>query len=538
MSFPLIPDTAPFSAEQRAWLNGFFAGMLGTGQAAGSSAGTPVLDRAGETPAPPAEEDHPWHDAALPLDERLQLAEGKPLASRLMAAMAQLDCGACGYLCQTYSAAIARGEEKDLTRCSPGGSDTAKTLKRLVSIEGPGVGGRESGVGRPSIGKLNGALNGHAGANKYSRTNPFTARIASVMRLTHQDAPKDTRHVAIDLLDSGLTYEPGDALGVCPVNCPDLVRGVIEQLHATGDEPVGADGSPLKPLREALATEFALNRCPTELLEMLSAAANDPVEAAQLRELAAADGGPVAGADLCEVLERFPSARPSLAELTAALPRLQPRLYSISSSLKRHPGQVHLTVGVVRFESAGRWRNGVASHFLGVRSNAGDPVRVFVHQSPKFRLPADSNTPIIMVGPGTGIAPFIAFLQEREATGAKGRNWLLFGNQYIEMDFLYREQLDRWADGSLITRLDVAFSRDSTDKVYVQHRMLQNGAELWSWLEAGAYFYVCGDAKRMAPDVDAALIEIARDHSRLSPADAKAYVAKLAKDKRYLRDVY
>jgi sulfite reductase (NADPH) flavoprotein alpha-component len=537
MSFPLIPESAPFSAEQRAWLNGFFAGMLGAGPVEGSSNGTAVLERAGETPAPQEEEDHPWHDPALPLDERLQLAEGKPLANRLMAAMAQLDCGACGYLCQTYSAAIARGEEKDLTRCSPGGSDTAKTLKRLVAIEGSGVGSRESGVGSPTNGKLNGSLNGHAGA-KYSRANPFTARIAGVTRLTHIDAPKDTRHVAIDLLDSGLTYEPGDALGVCPVNCPDLVQGVVEQLNATGDEPIAQPDGSSKPLREALAADYALNRCPAELLEILSAAARNSDDKRQLAELAAVEGGALAGADLCEVLERFPSARPALGDLAAALPRLQPRLYSISSSLKRHPGQVHLTVGVVRFESAGRWRNGVASHFLGVRSNAGDPVRVYVHQSPKFRLPADSSTPIIMVGPGTGIAPFIAFLQEREATSAQGRNWLLFGNQYLEMDFLYREQIDHWADGGLITRLDVAFSRDSADKVYVQHRMLQQGAELWSWLEAGAYFYVCGDAKRMAPDVDAALQQIARDHGGLSPADAKAYVARLAKDKRYLRDVY
>jgi sulfite reductase (NADPH) flavoprotein alpha-component len=316
------------------------------------------------------------------------------------------------------------------------------------------------------------------------------------------------------------------------------VRGVIEQLNATGDEPIALSGGATKPLREALATDVALSRCPAELLELLASAAKEPVEAGQLCELAATDGGPLAGADLCEMLERFPSARPAVAELIAALPRLQPRLYSISSSLKRHPGEVHLTIGVVRFESAGRWRNGVASHFLGVRSNAGDPVRVFVHQSPRFRLPADPNTPIIMVGPGTGIAPFIAVLQEREATGAKGRNWLLFGNQYIDMDFLYREQLDRWAEGGLITRLDLAFSRDSAQKLYVQHRMLASGAELWAWLEAGAHFYVCGDAKRMAPDVDAALVEIARDHGRLSPADAKAYVAKLAKDKRYLRDVY
>ncbi len=544
MSFPLIPETAPFSSEQRAWLNGFFAGLLNVGQASslpvGQVSNLPVENTAGSNPAP-HEEDHPWHDAALPLDDRLKLAEGKPLASRLMAAMAQLDCGACGYVCQTYSAAIATGDEKDLTRCSPGGSETAKTLKRLLAIEAPGARSQESGIssqGTKSNGKLNGSRSGHAASEKYSRNNPFTARIASVTRLTHEDAPKDTRHVAIDLLDSGLTYEPGDALGVCPVNCPDLVRSVIDQLGATGDEPIAVGGASPKPLREALATDFSLNRCPAELMEILAAAAREPTEAAQLCELAGADGGLLAGADLCELLERFPSARPALADLSAALPRLQPRLYSISSSLKRHPGQVHLTVGVVRFESAGRWRNGVASHFLGVRSGAGDPVRVFVHRSPKFRLPADPGTPIIMVGPGTGIAPFIAFLQEREATGAKGRNWLLFGNQYLHLDFLYREQLDQWADGGLLTRFDVAFSRDGAQKLYVQHRMLENGAELWSWLEAGAYFYVCGDAKRMAPDVDAALVEIAREHGRLSAADAKAYLARLSKDQRYLRDVY
>ncbi len=541
MTVPLIPDTAPFSSEQRAWLNGFFAGLLNVGQGASAPVGQvsnlPFEKTAGFDPAP-QDEGHPWHDAALPLDDRLKLAEGRPLASRLMAAMAQLDCGACGYICQTYSAAIAAGEEKDLSRCSPGGSETAKTLKRLLAIEGTGDRGQGTGDKRQANGKSSGSLNGHAGSEKYSRNSPFTARIASITRLTHADAPKDTRHVTIDLLDSGLTYEPGDALGVCPVNCPDLVRSVIEQLGVTGDEPIAVGGGPVKPLREALATDLSLSRCPAELLELLAASAQEPGEATQLSELAAADGGPLAGADLCEMLERFPSARPALPDLAAALPRLQPRLYSISSSLKRHPGQVHLTVGVVRFESAGRWRNGVASHFLGVRSNGGDPVRIFVHRSPKFRLPADPNTPIIMVGPGTGIAPFLAFLQEREAINAKGKNWLLFGNQYFSMDFLYREQLDRWTDGGLITRLDVAFSRDSMEKVYVQHRMQQNGAELWSWLEAGAHFYVCGDAKRMAPDVDAALVEIARAHGRLLPAEAKAYVGRLAKEQRYLRDVY
>jgi len=552
MTLPLIPESAPFTAPQRAWLNGFFAGVLGAAPAAVPrvTPGGPVVPPAGgaalvgAASAPPEEEDHPWHDPALPLADRLQLAEGKPLAHRLMAAMAQLDCGACGYLCHSYSAAIARGEEKDLTRCSPGGTETARALKALLAIEPPKSGGAAAAAAH--------ARNGHADAHSgnghvalqtspakgsYSRENPFRARIHSVARLTHPDSPKDTRHVAIDLLDSGLTYEPGDALGICPTNCPDLVQGVLEQLGGGGDESVTVAGREL-PLREVLQTDRTLSRARRPLLELLAASARDPAERRQLEELAEADGGPLAGADVCELLERFPTARPPLNEFLAALGPLQPRLYSISSSLKRHPGQVHLTVGVVKFESAGRWRNGVASHFLGVRSQPGDEVRVFVHASPRFRLPADPATPIIMVGPGTGIAPFMAFLQEREATAAPGKNWLIFGNQHFHYDFLYREQLDGWAERGLLTRLDVAFSRDSVDKVYVQHRMLEAGAELWAWLEAGAHFYVCGDARRMARDVDAALHAIVQQHGRLSVEEAEAFVARLRQTGRYAKDVY
>lgn len=531
MSMPLIPENAPFTAPQRAWLNGFFAGMYGQPVGQSTALSCPASITA-ESPVA-EDEDCPWHDSALPLSERLQLAEGKPLQQQLMAAMAQLDCGACGYLCHTYSAAIARGEEKDLTRCTPGGTATSKTLKRLLAIMPPQA-------EAPSAHKSNG--NGHLSivappASKFSRANPFPAKIHSVTRLTHVDAPKDTRHVAIDLLDSGMNYEPGDALGICPVNCPDLVQGVLGQLGASGEEIV-AVAEIDRTLREALATQINLARCDAKLLELLASAATAADDRRKLQELAAAEGGALAGADLREVLERFPSARPPLVDFVAALSPLQPRLYSISSSLRKHPGQVHLTVGVVRFESAGRWRNGVASHFLGVRSNPGDEVRVFVHHSPKFRLPKDPQMPVIMVGPGTGVAPFVSFLQEREATGATGKNWLLFGNQHFEMDFLYREQLDRWADGGLLTRLDAAFSRDAAEKVYVQHRLLQNGAELWAWLEAGAYFYVCGDARRMAPDVDAALHQIVAEHGRLSREEAQAFVTRLRKQNRYLRDVY
>ena len=261
-------------------------------------------------------------------------------------------------------------------------------------------------------------------------------------------------------------------------------------------------------------------------------------EASHLKKVLAEDvDGFLGTMDVFDVLLRYPSARPPLVDFIATLGKLQPRLYSISSSQAKYPREVHLTVGVVKYEHQGKWFSGVASNFLGVRSEPGAEIRVFVQKSPRFRLPGD-DTPIIMVGPGTGIAPFRSFLEQREIVGAQGKNWLLFGNQYFDYDFLYREELERWQDTGLLTRLDIAFSRDTAEKVYVQDRMLQNGAELWRWLQQGAYFYVCGDAKRMAVDVDKALQQIAIDHGQCDAAAAKVFVQHLAKEKRYLKDVY
>jgi sulfite reductase (NADPH) flavoprotein alpha-component len=446
-----------------------------------------------------------------------------------MAAMAQLDCGACGYICQTYSEAIANGTEKDLTRCSPGGGETAKALKQLVQLSPPAANGN---------GKMHPVST--TSSATHSRTNPFAAKLIESRRLTHPDAAKDTRHVAIDLLDSGLTYEPGDALGILPLNCPELVAGVLAALRAEGSERVPTSDGGSKSLRDALAGDYSLTRPRAELLGVLAQFAANSDEAVHLRRLI--DSGEadefLAPLDVLDVLNRFASARPPLVEFVAALGKLQPRLYSISSSQRMHAREVHLTVGVVRYESQGKWVHGVASNFLGVRSQPGDEVRVYIQKSPRFRLPADPQTSIIMVGPGTGIAPFRAFLEEREATSARGPSWLIFGNQHFHYDFLYREELDRWCDSGVLTRLDVAFSRDSSQKVYVQDRMRENARELWSWLQRGAYFYVCGDAKKMAVDVDQALQEIVAEQGRMSAADAKAFVQSLVKEKRYLKDVY
>jgi len=558
MTVPLIPESAPFSPEQRAWLNGFFAGAFGIGPSVSMSApqnGAPDTVTsarlgASDPVAPLNEEEYAWHDPALPLEERLKLAEGKPLEHRLMAAMAQLDCGACGYVCQTYSAAIAGGAERDLTKCSPGGSATQKQLKLIVAARQEGTNANGSTNG-DHPGAASGATHGAAfrangshgvlktsGTPGSSRSHPLRAHLLESRRLTHEEAAKDTRHVVIELGESGLQYVAGDSLGVLPINCPDLVDDVLNAYDATGDELVTVSGADPVSVRQALAECCALNRMRAATLECMASAATDARECADLRRLMANDDDEfLQSADVLDALMRFPSARPALQELVNSLGPMLPRLYSISSSPRKHPGQVHLTVGIVQFEVHGRVRNGVASSYLGVRSQPGDAVSVYVQPS-RFRLPADPDTPVIMVGPGTGIAPFRAFLEEREATRAPGPNWLFFGNQYFHYDYLYRSELDRWADCGLLTRLDVAFSRDTARKVYVQDRIREHGAELWRWLEAGAHFYICGDAKRMAVDVDQALREVIANHGHCSPEDAKQYTTNLAKARRYQRDVY
>ena len=526
ISVPMLPENAPFSPSQRAWLNGFFAGLVGarTNAAVGASSAVPAAP-----PVAEAEEEYPWHDAALSLDERLKLAEGKKPARQLMAAMAQLDCGACGYLCKTYSEAIAVGEEKDLTRCSPGGRETSKALKGLVAKLGTAA-----NPIAPSQVKVKKAESG------YTRLHPFPSRLVQCKALNGPGSSKDTRLVAFDLKGSGLTYQPGDALGVWPENCGDTVTWILEALDAGGDEKVpGPDGS-LMTLREALTKHYAITKPSPALVELMAASTSDPKDNESLGKMVADDGpGIPDGYEVLDLLKQHSTARPPLEDFAAALLPLQPRLYSISSSLKAHADEVHLTVGVVRFLNCrGRQCKGVASTYLAERIRPGQKVRIFIQHSHGFRLPASPEVPVIMVGPGTGVAPFRAFIEERKASRAKGENWLFFGDQKSDSDFLYRDELDAYHREGSLHRLTTAFSRDQDRKVYVQHRMQENGADLWSWLQRGAHFYVCGDAKRMAADVDSALKQVVADHGRMSADQAKAYVAEMSKAGRYQRDVY
>jgi sulfite reductase (NADPH) flavoprotein alpha-component len=378
-------------------------------------------------------------------------------------------------------------------------------------------------------------------ASAYSRKNPFPARLHVNRKLTSEDSQKETRHFELDLEGSGLIYECGDSIGVFPKNDPALVEDILHALHATGDEMVpGNDGVP-KPLRAALTGDYQITQPSKQFVQTIAERGGEA--AALLREL----HDPLRKNDLesylwgmehIDFLAGHQSIQFTPEEFVKLLRKLQPRLYSIASSQKAFPTAVHLTIAVVKYDSHGRQRKGVASTFLAERCSA-EPVPVFVHTAKGFRLPEDGNTPIIMVGPGTGVAPFRAYLQDRKATGAKGKNWLFFGEQRCKCDFLYEHEFKALQAEGILTKFDVAFSRDQAHKVYVQDRMRENAAEIWKWIDQeGAHFFVCGDASRMAKDVDATLHKIVETEGGKTPEEAAAYVEELKKTKRYKRDVY
>ena len=334
-------------------------------------------------------------------------------------------------------------------------------------------------------------------------------------------------------------YRVGDSLGVVARNCPELVGAIIACLGVRSETPVLSPDGIERPLdRGAAASACEIRRPSDQAIEVLASRALDIDKSRTLQAMA--EGYPGVGpddADLLDLLVAFPTARPPLSELISALDPLRPRLYSIASSPKQAPGEVHLTVAAVRYEKRARRRTGVASTFLCDRAPWATTVPVYVHPAEAFRL-APADAPMIMIGPGTGVAPFRAFLQERQAIGARGRNWLFFGDPHRRSDFFFEDELTAYHRDGLLSRLDIAFSRDQEQKIYVQHRLLKHASELWAWLEDGAHFYVCGDALRMARDVEQGLAYIVAKEGRMQPAAAKAYLARITAEGRYQRDVY
>ncbi len=385
-----------------------------------------------------------------------------------------------------------------------------------------------------------------ADASVYSKDRPFLAKVTENRLLNKPGSAKETRHLVVDLTGGGFHYKAGDSIGVFPTNRPSEVDEILSRLGATGDELVSPGMLKLPvaiPLREALTARLALAAPITKMVATLAAKATDPAEKARLAGLLAPEAKEMLTAFLHErefvdLLAEFPSARLTPQEFVDHLRKLMPRLYSLASSSRVHPTEAHITLAVVRYRTNNRDRVGVCSTFMADRVPVGvTPMPVFISPS-HFGPPEDGARDCIMVGPGTGIAPFRAFVQDRVATGAMGRNWLFYGDQHRATDFLYEEEWNAWMAGGHLARLDTAFSRDQHLKVYVQDRMRENAADLWKWIEGGACFYVCGDAKRMARDVDQALHDIVAGQGGMTPAAAAEYVKQLKKERRYQRDVY
>jgi len=530
-----IPESAPFTPEQRDWLNGFFAGFM-----ANEAASPPPLPAAADPAfadpmADGSDDEAPWHDPTYKMAERMEMAQGRPLRRRMMAAMAQQDCGQCGYTCETYADEIVQQAEERLNLCVPGGKETARMLKKLIEEMGGGATDPDEEKAKAearAAARLEPKTSTERG---YSREAPVEARFLSATLLNKGQSEKSTWHVEFDLSGSGLDYTVGDSFGVYPTNDPALVDAVIQAIDAPADFPIAG-----KTLRQMLLEDVSLGLAPDILFELISYMVGGERKA-KAKALAQGEDpdGDAATLDVLAAVQKFPGIRPDPEAFAEALEPLQPRLYSISSSPKVDPNRLALTVDHVRYEVDGRTRLGVASTFLSRALAPGTPLKVYVQRAHNFALPADHNTPIIMVGPGTGVAPFRAFLHERLVTQAPGDALLFFGHQRQACDFFYEDEFAGLREREVLTRLSLAWSRDAgTPKTYVQDRMRAEAAELWAWLKRGAHFYVCGDAQRMAGDVEKTLVAIAAEHGAMDERAAKGFVADLKKAGRYQADVY
>ncbi|MFZ5806722.1 MAG: diflavin oxidoreductase [Verrucomicrobiota bacterium] len=372
---------------------------------------------------------------------------------------------------------------------------------------------------------------------KYSRNRPYQATLKSSVRINGEASGKETRHLVFALEEDELEFSPGDALGVFPKNQPELVEGVLRALKLKGESPIQKTDGFRTTLKDELSTRYVLNRVGKKFVKGVA-------KKFQIQTLCALDETQldeyIYTRDCLDVFKEYPQIQMTAEEFLELLTPIVPRLYSISSSWSRHPHEAHVTLAVVEYETHGRHRYGLCSGYMGKFLSVGQSAPVYIQRSRHFHLPPDSRTDIIMAGPGTGVAPFLSFLQQRQMEKAQGRSWLFFGDRYEKTDFLYRNQIEDWQRQGALTRLSLAWSRDQEHKIYVQDRLRENSAELWEWIKNGAWFYVCGDAKRMAKDVHQALIDMAIKKGQLSQKQAEEYVntTMMKTEKRYRRDVY
>ncbi len=577
---PFIPENAPFTVEQRAYLNGFLAGLFPSGGQAlpngqsesnGPGALAPVTilwgsqtgntetlakkaaKRLSKSGFEPTVVDMSEYDRGKLGEEKNVLVmtstygDGDP-PDNAMDLHAWLGSAEAPKLDGVRYSVLALGDTNypDFCKCgiefderlaSLGAVRLADRVDCDVDFEDSyleWIGSVEKASGVPEAGDA--IMPEKSVKIEYNKRNPFVARVLENVNLNQDGSQKETRHIEISLKDSGLEYQPGDALAVVPENDTARVDELIGALSFDPESEVELADGDRSSLRDALRYSCDIAKLSLKIAKGIAEATGDE----RLQELVS-DRKRFAeyaeGRELLDLVGDYGLLFKSPANFVSQLSKLAPRLYSISSSPKAHAEEVHLTVGVVRYETHGRSREGVCSNFLARRA-LEDSVRIFFHHTKSFKLPENGDAPVVMVGPGTGVAPFRAFIEERRATGAKGENWLFFGDQRAQSDFLYQNELEDHFRAGALSRLDTAFSRDQAEKVYVQDRMIEHGAELFAWLERGAYFYVCGDASRMAKDVDAALHAIVETHGGMDAAGAEGYVKELKASKRYLRDVY
>lgn len=587
---PAIPEDAPFTPSQRAWLNGYLAGLYSYAPAPaattqprferiavlyGSQTGTAeglarkcakelkaggftvsVASLEGYVPATLAGEacalfivstygEGEAPDAAQPFFQQL-CVEHFPLLGDLSFAVLALGDSHYEHFCQF-------GKELDTRLESLGGTRLIARIDSDVEVDAPFAQWKKAlftslretspantGLESPLPDQPASAQNAHPAATpRHTRENPCLSRLAEKRPLTHPSSTKLTIHLDFSMEGATLDYEAGDACGVIPQNSAALIDVLLNLLPFTGDEPVEIPKIGNVPVRDALLHHFAVNRLSRKTIsayatltqcsaleEMLA-----PPRQAELEKY-------LHGRDLIDLLREWPFVLQRPDDLLKFLPRLAPRLYSISSSPAAHPGRIHTTVSVVRYRAHERDRGGVCSTLLADHIQVGDRLPIYIQPNKKFRLPADPSVPVVMIGPGTGVAPFRAFLHHRRVTGATGRNWLFFGERSAATDFLYREELEGMQSDGHLTYLDTAFSRDQERKVYVQDLMILNSRQLWGWIEEGAFIYVCGDAERMAKDVDGTLRRVIEKEGAMAMEAAVDYVENLRSTRRYQRDIY